>query len=180
MMRIWTYVSLDEAMQPVSAGTWFDPALADLDVEAGSNTLVQTARTGMPLLLNDPMPQLPVRGTLTVSATHVDLESGDVYDGGPCYLGPVLYKHHESHLPLVIFNYNLNLSSPKCYVARITGMDRVLAAHATDEIHAMMHLARVNMPRAFQFDLTILLDGKFADVDEVTSGTWTERFPGVT
>lgn len=179
MMRIWTYVTLDADMEPVAAGTYFDPALADLNAVAANNTLVQPTRTGMPLVINDPTPQYPVAGTLTVSATHVDLEAGVPYDGGPCYFGPVIYEHNESHLPFVIFNYNINASSQKCYVARIVRMDEVLEAHATDDIHNMMHLSRVNMPRTFQFGLVIMLDGIYTSLGDVTSGTWNERFAPV-
>lgn len=176
-LRIFTYLTL-VAGEPTVAGTYFDPDMAEVDGDLGNNTIVQTARTGMPLIVSDNQLQLPVAASLSILSTYVDLESETNYLGSRRYIAPVLYVHWLNHVPICIFQQNIIGHAQKallCYFAP-GGFDKALAGQVVTQTHRRTHFARMTPPRVFNFNFVVVKDGEFTDIDDITSASWFERF----
>jgi len=163
---------------PTVAGTYYDLKLAEVDSDLGSNTIVQYARNGMPLIVNDEQLQLPVTANLALLTSHMDAPSEVEYLGDTRYLMSALYIHYLLHDPVCIFSRNIREESTKallCYFAP-RGFDRTIAGQVTTATEQRTHLARVNPPRAFTFNFIVVRDGQFLDWDDITSVVWQDRF----
>ncbi len=176
MIRLWTYLTLNAAGEPTVAGTYYDPLIIDLDVESGQNNLVQTVRDGTQRIIHDPMIQFEVSGTLLLGTPHVDEPSTIAYLGLTRYLGSVLYYHHREHLPICLFLQSHSLySHQKAYVARILRVDPVLTGRVTTHTEERVLLTRSQMPSILSFQLSILLDGLYTDLTDITTAAWNAR-----
>ena len=164
--------------EPTVAGTYFDPLMAEADVELANNTTVQITRSGMPLIVNDNQLELPVSLTLNILSNHLDLESGVAYLGSVRYLAPVLYIHKLNHVPICIFHQNLRGQSRKCYLCYFApgGFDKTLAGQVNTVTDERTHFARMTPVRAFSFNYVVMKDGEFVDFDDIASANWFDRF----
>jgi len=179
MLRLYTYLTLDGAGEPTVAGTYFDPTMAEVNVDMGNNTVVQAARNGMPLIVSDNQLQLPITASLSLLSTHVDLKSGTVYLGGFRYIAPVLYVHYLNHTPICIFQQNIVDGAKKallCYFAPRAGFDKALAGQVITVTDHRTHFARIKPAKVFSFNFVIMKDGEFTDIDDITTANWFERF----
>jgi len=152
--------------------------MAEVDVDLGSNTVVQTARNGMPLIVSDNQLQLPVAAQLSLLSTYVDLRSAAVYLGDYRYLAPALYIHWLNHVPICIFQQNI-IDHPQkallCYFAP-NGFDKKLAGQVVTQTNRRTHFARISPVKIFNFNFVVLKDGEFTDIDDITTATWFDRF----
>lgn len=175
MMRIWTYLTLNLAGDPASAGTYFDPTLADVNAQPGQNILVQSLRDGTELIVWDPQPQFENRGVLIIGGSHVDLRSTVQYAGLDRYLGAVLATHFRNHMPIAIFMRSTQETHPKAYLAWILRPEAALLAAATDDTHDQLFLTRANPMKTMRFELYIDRSGHFTDYDDITAVVWGVR-----
>jgi len=178
MLRIFTYVNLDAAGDPLNAGTYFDPLVYNLSATMGQNTLIQPVRDGTELIVDDPQAMHPVRLNLQLLMSSIDLKSETAYGGSSRYLGPVLYYHKSAAMWVVLFSQSDQLTSPKAYLCRLLEIDKVLAGCATidtsDRTYAPQIESSGNM---MDFMLYIDRDGIFTDFDDVSSGVFIDREP---
>ena len=177
MIKLYTYLTL-VAGEPTVAGTYFDPDMAEVSIDLGNNTVVQTARNGMPLIVSDDQLQLPIAASLSLLSTHVDLKSGSVYLGDFRYIAPALYVHYLNHVPICIFQQNIVGGAKKallCYFAP-RGFDKVLAGQVITVTNSRTHFARMTPSKVFSFNFVVVKDGEFTDIDDITTATWLERF----
>ena len=177
MLKIYTYLTLAAGL-PTVAGTYFDPVMAECDVELGNNTLVQFARNGMPLVVADNQLELPVGLSLSILSNHIDLESGVAYLGDIRYIAPVLYIHKLNHVPICIFHQNIREHSRKCYLCTFApqGFDKALAAQVNTVTNRRTHFSRMNSVKVFGFNFVVTRDGEFADFDDIATASWFPRF----
>ena len=177
-LRIFTYLTLDGAGEPTVAGTYFDPVMAEINIDLGNNTIVQMARNGMPLIVSDNQHQLPVAASLSLLSTHVDLESVIEYLGDPRYISPVLYTHFTTHIPICIFQQNVAGGAKKALLCHFApgGFDKALAGQVITVTNRRTHFARVSPVQWFSFNFIVVKDGEFTDIDDITSASWSGRF----
>jgi len=175
MMRIYTYVTLDAAGDPISAGTYFDIALGDFDAVPGNNMLIQNLRDGTQLMVSDPQVQFENSGTLMIKSSHVDQKSATMYGGAYRYLGAVLAAHYRNKIPLLIYMQSTQETHPKAFLVYLLSMDKAILAAATDQTQDELYLTRTNMPKVLNFETYIDRSGEFADYDDETSTTWGVR-----
>ena len=176
-LRIYTYLTLAAGV-PTVAGTYFDPTMAEVDVDLGNNTVVQEARNGMPLIVSDNQLQLPVAASLSLLSTYVDLESKTDYLGHSRYIAPVLYIHFLNHVPICIFQQNIEGGARKallCYFAP-GGFDKPLAGQVITVTNRKTHFARMAPPQRFNFNFVVKRDGEFTNIDDIATATWFDRF----
>ncbi len=177
-LRIFTYLTLDGDGEPTVAGTYYDPTIAEIDIDLGNNTVVQRARNGMPLVVSDNQHQLPVAARLSLLSTHVDLVSVVEYLGADRYIAPALYIHWLNHTPICIFQQNIVAQAQKallCYFAP-AGFDKALAGQVVTLTDSRTHFSRMTPPRVFSFNFVVVKDGEFTDIDDITSASWLARF----
>jgi len=171
-------LTLDGDGEPTVAGTYFGPAMADVDVDLGNNTIVQTARNGMPLIVSDNHIQWPIAARLSLLSNDVDLKSEAVYLGDFRYIAPVLYIHWLNHDPICIFQQNIVGHAQKAFLCYFApgGFDKALAGQVVTQTHQRTHFARMAPTKVFNFNFVVAKDGEFGDIDDITTATWFARF----
>ena len=176
-LRIFAYLTL-VAGEPTVAGTYFDPAMAEIDTDLGNNTVVQTARNGMPLVVSDNQLQLPIAARLSVLSNHVDLESVVGYLGEARFIAPVLYVHYLNHVPICIFQQNIIGHAQKAFLCYFApgGFDKTLAGQVVTQTDRRTHFSRMTPPKVFNFNFVVVKDGEFTDIDDITTANWFARF----
>lgn len=175
MIRIFTFLTVNANGEPTAAGTYFDPVIADLDVDPSNNQLIIPIRDGTETIIADPQTQFEVRGTLNYSKSHVDLESVIQYLGSDRYLSTVLYHHHRNKLPIAIFHSNITGTPKKCYVGKLLTCDKTVEAAATEDTTVPLFWERHSVPSLLTYQMKINLDGIYTDVDDITTAAWSLR-----
>lgn len=175
MLRLFTYLTLNAAGEPTVAGTYFDPMLLDLGVQPSNNFIISPVRDGTRRLLKDPQTQFEITGVVHLRTPHVDLASATIYLGATRYLGPVLHYHHRTGLPICLFLESITGTHKKSYVCYITRADAVLTAQCNTNTDEPVLLRRDAMPKILQFQVEIVLDGIYTDIDDITTAAWNAR-----
>jgi len=176
MMRLFTYITGGPLFPPIAFGTYFDPVLIDLNVVPGTNMQIQPLRDGTEILMFDPQLQFENRGTLLVSATHVDLKSTVQYLGSDVYLGSVLYYHYKNHLPIIVHTQSTQSTHAKAYFVYLTApFDKVLEAAATEDVTVQLYLTRMTSKKVLTFPVYIYRNGRFTDYDDPETDVWEDR-----
>lgn len=179
MLRIFTYLTLDVAGEPETGDEiYFDPDMAEVNVDLANNTVVRTARNGMPLIVSDSQLQYPIAASLSLLSTYVDLESETDYLGSRRYIAPVLYVHYLNHEPICIFQQNIVNGAKKallCYFVP-RGFDKALAGQVIRATESRTHFARMKPARVFSFNFVVIKDGEFTDINDIDTATWLGRF----
>lgn len=177
MLRIWTYVNLDAFGDPLNAGTYFDPLVYNIQATMGQNTLIQPVRDGTELIVDDPQAMHPVRLSLQLLMSSIDLKSETLYGGASRYLGPVLYYHKTAAMWVVLFSQSDQLTSKKAYLCRLLEIDKVLAGCAIDTSERTFAPQIETSGNMMDFMLYVDRDGPFTDFGDVASGVFIDREP---
>ena len=177
-LRIWTYVNLDAFGDPANAGTYFDPTIYNIPAGMSHNTLPQLVRDGTERIIDDPQFMFPVRLNLSLSASHIDLKSGTLYNAAFRRLGPVLYLHKSAAMWIVLFHQSSQATSQKCYLCRIFQLDPTLAGYSTISTDEKTYGPGMEpVSGNMEFLLYVDRDGIYTNLADVTSGTYHAREP---
>lgn len=174
MIRVFTYLTLAGATpyEPTASDQYHDLDIADVDAVMSNNYSIAENRDGTHTVIYDTKKLYPVNGSLIILANSVNLlGTGSVGR----YLGPVLYRFYQQHLPICIFSEGVAGVGKKCYLAYMLSLPERFAALATNMVQSHMNTSQMNYIGTFNFDLEIILDGVYFDIDNIAGASWNDR-----
>lgn len=174
-MRLFTYLTLDANGEPTAAAEYYNLDLADFDPEMSNNYVIGTARDGTERIVHDSRCHFPIRGSFITAINYLNLQS---IGGTTRYFGAVMYRNYSLHLPICLFQEGISGESKKCFVFYLTSCPKDLASLATTVVTMPMNTTRHSHARNMRFNVSITLDGRYTDLNDINSAIWyrAERY----